>query len=233
MITNTDLLYIKAKQFQDKRAEIIEDYEGRAQSLARFKGSKGYDEDLRKLQEKRDKGLTALIEEYRPGFLIVFGGMMDAIGKRSVSAPTTDQVNLLNILKMKRKVTLEECQRTAEAVKDNPIAVSVVTEIAHDHGILQGFDHLCREMSSQTASNIVTNMKNALEDYLQHDTTRASRLASQYYEEHYGATERELTKRRLFTDKESFYRDEVGLDAEAFRQFAEIVDAQQEGGRHG
>lgn len=225
MISNTELLYVKAKQFQDKRVKIVEDYEKAFQALERFKGSQGYEDDVKSLQEKRDGELTALIKEYRPGFHTVFGGMMDAIGRRTVSAPTTDQVNLLNILKLKKKVTLEECQRIAESVKDNPIAVSVVTEIAHDHGILQGFDHLCPEMSSQRASKIVTELKNTVEDFLQYDTTRASRLAKQYYEDRYGSADRQLTKRRLFTDKEDFYREEVGLDRESFKQFSKIVDA--------
>lgn len=231
MITNTELLYVKAKQFQDKRVKIVEDYEKAFQALERFKGSQGYEDDVKSLQEKRDGELTALIEEYRPGFNTVFGGMMDAIGRRSVSAPTNDQINLLNLLKLKKNVTLEECQRIAESVKDNPIAVSVVTEIAHDHGILQGFDHLCPEMSSQRASDIVTGMRDGLEDYLQHDTTRASRLANQYHERHYGVADGQLTKRRLFSNEEEFYQMEMGLDSKAFKQFSEIVDAQPEGGQ--
>ena len=224
MITNTELYYTKMKAFQDKRAELTEAHDKKVKGLERFKGSKGYDEDLKKENDRFEAELKALRDEYRPGLQTVFGGMMDAIGKRSVSAPTNDQVNLLNVLKMKKKVTLEECQRTAEAVKDNPIAVSVVTEIAHDHGIMHSFDHLCPEMSSQRASEIVTGMKNSLEDFLQYDTTRASRLAKEYHDTHYGATEGGLTKRRLFTDQADFYREE-GFDPETLRQFSEIVDA--------
>ena len=224
MITNTELYYAKMKEFQDKRAELTEAHDKKVKSLERFKGSKGYEEDLKEENERFEAELTALRDEYRPGLLTVIGGMMDAIGKRSVSAPTNDQVNLLNVLKMKKKVTLEECQRTAEAVKDNPIAVSVVTEIAHDHGIMQSFDYLCPEMSSQKASDIVTGLKNGMEDFLQYDTTRASRIAKKYHEEHYGAVEGGLTKRKLFTDQADFYREE-GFDPETLRQFSEIVDA--------
>lgn len=224
MITNTELYYAKMKAFQDKRAELTEAHDKKVKSLERFKGSKGYEEDLKKENERFEAELTALRDEYRPGLLTVIGGMMDAIGRRSVSAPTNDQVNLLNVLKMKKKVTLEECQRTAEAVKDNPIAVSVVTEIAHDHGIMQSFDYLCPEMSSQKASDIVTGLKNGMEDFLQYDTTRASRIAKKYHEEHYGAVEGGLTKRKLFTDQADFYREE-GFDPETLRQFSEIVDA--------
>lgn len=224
MITNTELYYAKMKAFQDKRAELTEAHDKKVKSLERFKGSKGYEEDLKKENDRFEAEMTALRDEYRPGLLTVIGGMMDAIGKRSVSAPTNDQVNLLNVLKMKKKVTLEECQRTAEAVKDNPIAVSVVTEIAHDHGIMQSFDYLCPEMSSQKASDIVTGLKNGMEDFLQYDTTRASRIAKKYHEEHYGAVEGGLTKRKLFTDQADFYREE-GFDPETLRQFSEIVDA--------
>lgn len=224
MITNTELYYAKMKEFQDKRAELTEAHDKKVKSLERFKGSKGYEEDLKKENDRFEAELTALRDEYRPGLLTVIGGMMDAIGRRSVSAPTNDQVNLLNVLKMKKRVTLEECQRTAEAVKDNPIAVSVVTEIAHDHGIMQSFDYLCPEMSSQKASDIVTGLKNGMEDFLQYDTTRASRIAKKYHEEHYGAVEGGLTKRKLFTDQADFYREE-GFDPETLRQFSEIVDA--------
>ena len=224
MITNTELYYAKMKDFQDKRAELTEAHDKKVKSLERFKGSKGYEEDLKKENDRFEAEMTALRDEYRPGLLTVIGGMMDAIGRRSVSAPTNDQVNLLNVLKMKKKVTLEECQRTAEAVKDNPIAVSVVTEIAHDHGIMQSFDYLCPEMSSQKASDIVTGLKNGMEDFLQYDTTRASRIAKKYHEEHYGAVEGGLTKRKLFTDQADFYREE-GFDPETLRQFSEIVDA--------
>lgn len=224
MITNTELYYAKMKEFQDKRAELTEAHDKKVKSLERFKGSKGYEEDLKKENDRFEAEMIALRDEYRPGLLTVIGGMMDAIGRRSVSAPTNDQVNLLNVLKMKKKVTLEECQRTAEAVKDNPIAVSVVTEIAHDHGIMQSFDYLCPEMSSQKASDIVTGLKNGMEDFLQYDTTRASRIAKKYHEEHYGAVEGGLTKRKLFTDQADFYREE-GFDPETLRQFSEIVDA--------
>lgn len=224
MIKNTELYYTKMKAFQDKRAELTEAHNKKLKSLERFKGSRGYGEDLKKENDRFEAELKALRDEYRPGLHTVLSGMMDAIGKRSVSAPTNDQVNLLSVLKMKKKVTLEECQRTAEAVKDNPIAVSVVTEIAHDHGIMQNFDRLCPEMSSQKASEIVTGMKDGLEDFLLYDTTRASRIAREYYDTRYGVTEGGLTKRRLFTDQADFYREE-GFDPETLRQFSEIVDA--------
>lgn len=225
MITNTDLLYAKMKEFQDKRVEITEAYDKSVKSLERFKGSQGYEEDLKKLKEKHEADLKGLRDDYRPSINTVLSGMMEAVGRRSVSAPTEDQINLLNVLKMKKKVTLEELSRTAEAVKDNPIAIAVVTEIARDHGIMRSFNDMCPEMSSQRASDIVTGMKEGLEDYLLHDTKRAARLVADHNARMYGATDVNLPKRPIFTSKEGFYRDEMGLDGEALKQFSEIVDA--------
>ena len=224
MISNTELYYTKMKAFQDKRAELTEAHDKNIKSLERLRGSRAFEEDLKKENDRFETTLTSLQDEYRPSIMTVLGGMMDAVGKRSVSAPTTEQVNLLNVLKMKKKVTLEDCQRTAEAVKDNPIALSIVSEIAHDHGIMHSFNHLCPEMSSQTASDIVTGMKNSLEDFLLYDSPRASRIAKRYHEMNYGSFDVDLPKRKLFTDKEGFYRDEIGLDADSFKQFSEIVD---------
>ena len=223
MISNTGLLYAKMKAFQDKRENILNDYEKSVELLKRFEGSKGYEEDLKKANDKLEVDLTALRNEYSPVFQMIFGSMMDAIGRRSISAPTTDQVNLLSVLKMKKKVTFEECQRTAEAVKDNPIAVSIVTEIAHDHGILNSFDYLCPEMSSQRASDIVMGMKSYTNDFLRYYTTKASRLAKQYHEDKYGTTDFQPIKRRLFDNMDQFY-EEIGITGETRKQFSDIVD---------
>ena len=225
MISNSELYYKNMKAFQDKRIELTKEHDSIVKRLERFEGSTGYEEDLKKENERFEVELRSLRDEYRPTFDTILSGMVEAIGRRSVSAPTSDQVNLLNVLKMKRKVTLEDCRRTAEAVKDNPIAVSVVTEIAHDHGIMHSFDHLCPEMSSQRASDIVTGMKEGLEDFLLYDTPRASRIVAKHNETMYGVTDTKLPKRRVFTNQEEFYRDVVGLEGDTFSQFSEIVDA--------
>ena len=57
MIKNTELLYTKMKQFQDKRVEIVDAHEKKLKSLERYKGSKGYEEELKKENEKYEKDL--------------------------------------------------------------------------------------------------------------------------------------------------------------------------------
>ena len=224
MISNTDLFYAKAKSFQDKRAVLVEKYEQEVKLLERFRGSVGYDQDMKKLKEVHEQEIESLCAEYRPGFRAIFDGMMDAIGKRTVTPPTTEQLNLLGLLKMKDKVTTEECERAAETLKDNPIALSVVTDIARKNGILRSFNDLCSEMSSATAEQIVREMRERIDDFLQYDTTRASRLARKYHDSRYGMSGGKPTKRPLFHEKSECFAQMAGLEGQKLRLFSEIVD---------
>jgi hypothetical protein len=214
------------KEYQDKRERLVKNYENGVRDLERFKGSRGYNEDLKKLTDKFEDDRKKLIEEYAPGINASLGGMLDAIGKRTVEAPTTEQVNLLNVLKMKRRVTLEELQRVAETVKGNPIALSLVTEIAQDHGIIHSFEDLNPEMSSSAASEIVQTLKDSVGDFLNYDTSKAARLAKDYHERFYGATDQELPKRETFEDKEGCFRQLCGLEGDSLKVFCEIADGE-------
>lgn len=227
MITNTDLFYTKAKQFQDRRTEIVEEYENKARMLEKFKGSAGYDMEMQELTKAKNGKIKAIQEEYRPIFQAIFSGMMDAIGRRSMKAPTNEQVNLLNMLKMKRRVTAEEVERVAAAVKDNPIAISVLQDIAVDHNLPGSLAGISDEMTSEKAATVVSEMLSGMEDYLMYDTTRASRMAKEYHEAHYGESRAKLTKRALFSNKSECFYEFTGMDSASLAQFSSIVDGQE------
>lgn len=227
MIKNTEAFYIRAKEFQTKRAELVSGYEKKLESMKKYEGSQGYQEDLEKLQKDHKEALTALQNEYRQSLNTILGGMMDAVGRRKVNAPTNDQLNLIHLLKMKKKVTAEELDRVAEMVKDNGIAMGIISEIAHENEIMgRNYLGMCKEMSSQTASDVVRGIRDGLEDWLQYDTGRAGRLANKYYAEKYGSSERELPKRPLFEDMDGCYKDLAGLDHAGLQLFSEAVDGE-------
>jgi len=224
MLKNTEWFFINAKQFQDKRGKIMEDYEANREMLARFEGSKGHAEDLKKLDEKLEQDLTALRDEYRPTFLAIFGGMTDAIGRRSIDAPTADQLNLLTVLRMKRKVTTEDCERVAQAVKDNPIALDVVQEIAQEKGIRPVFSSLCSEMSTDSARKIVDRMKSEVADFLLYDTDYSARRAKEIHDRLYGDDGRQPRKADTFDTMEGCYQKFAGVTGQELKKFAAIVD---------
>ena len=228
MIKNTEVFYARAKQFQDKRAQLVSDYEKKLESLKKYEGSKGYQEDLEKLQKAHSEDLKALQDEYRVSLRTILKGMDEALSRRKINAPTNDQLNLIHLLKMRDKVSMEELDRVAEMVKDNGIAMGIIQEVARSNNIMKNYESMCSEMSSSYAQKVINGISDGLEDWLQHDTKRAGRIAQKYQAEHYGAPvdERALPKRPLFEDMAGCYSELAGLDQNGMKLFSEAVDTE-------
>ena len=226
MIKNTEAFYARAKQYQDKRAQLVSDYEKKLESLKKYEGSKGYQEDLEKLKKAHSDDLTALQAEYRSSLRTILKGMEDALSRRKVNPPSNDQLNLIHLLKMRDKVSMEELDRVAEMVRDNGIAMGVIQEVARANNIMKNYESMCSEMSSSYAQKVIKGMSDGLEDWIMYDTPRAGRLANHYYHEHYGTPERELQKRPLFEDMDGCFSDLAGLDHDGLALFSEAVDSE-------
>lgn len=224
MISNSELLFKKAAQYQRERADVVSKYEEKLKSLSRFAGSQGYEEDVAKLKKQHEQELAALIDEYRPVFSTIIDSMTDRIGRRSMPMPTTEMVNTLNLLRMKRRPTYEDCRRAAEAVKTSRLAIDVITEIAAEHKLPHDFSGLCPTMSSETATKVVDNLTRGITDFMEYDTPRSSRIAAKYYADHYNATDIKLPKRQEFTDKAGCFYELCGLNAEDLDKFCAIID---------
>lgn len=226
MIKNTEAFYTRAKQYQDMRAQLVSDYEKKLESMKRYEGSSGYQEDLKELQKAHREALTALQGEYRQSLRTILKGMNEGLSRRKVNAPTNDQLNVIHLLKMRDKVSQEELDRVFEMVKDNGIAVGVIQEIAHSNNILKNYESMCTEMSSSYAQKVIKGISDGLEDWIRYDTPRAGRLADKYYVEHYGAPESDLRKRPLFQDMSGCFSELAGLDQEGLKHFSEAVDTE-------
>lgn len=226
MIKNTEAFYTRAKQYQDKRAQLVSDYEKKLESLERYKGSTGYQKEVKKLQKTHNDTLAALQDEYRKSLSTILKGMDQVISNRKINPPTNEQLNVIQLLKMRDKVSMEELDRVAELVKDNGIAMGLIQELAHENKVIKNYNAMCTEMSSQYASEVINGIRNGLEDWIQYDTSRAGRLDNHYHNQHYGTPERELPKRPLFEDMAGCFSDLAGLDRDGLKLFSEAVDTE-------
>lgn len=226
MIRNTEAFYVKAKEYQTKRAELVSDYESKLQSLKRYEGGKEYKRDLEKLQKAHKEALTALQDEYRKSLRTIMDGMSESISRRKVNPPTNEQLNALHLLTMRDKVSGEELDRVAEMVKGNGVAMGVIQEIARKNGIYKNYNALCTEMSSDYASSVLNGMRGSLEDWIMYDTVRAGRVANKIYADKYGAPEKKVRKRPLFEDMDGCYKDLAGLDHDGLQLFSGAVDGE-------
>lgn len=228
MITNTDIFYTRAKEYQDKRKEIMDEYETRLAHLEATKGSKYYTEELKKAKDKKDEALTTLKNEYAEYFNISLSAMRKANGSRAMTPPTEEELRTLQLLKMKEKPTEAEISAAANTLKGNATCLSVLTEIAHNAGIMHNYISYreTQEMPVNEVEETVKGLASCVRDFMEYDTTRAARMARKYQEEHHGKTPDapELTKRPLFDTKAECFDTIAGISGDSLTAFCTAVD---------
>ena len=184
MIKNTDLFYTRAKEYQGKRAAIVDEYEKRMKALEDAKGSKYFTDEAKKAEDKRDEALTALKDEYNGYFNIAFDAMRKANAARKMTPPTEEELRTLQLLKMKEKPTEAELAAAANTLKGNVTCLSVLTEIAHNAGYMRGYMGYSetKEMPVEEAEAAIKGLASSVRDFMDYDTPRAARLAQNHHE---------------------------------------------------
>ena len=223
MISNSELFFVKAKAYQDRRTALNNDLQDSLKKLKRFEGSAGYAEDVKKAKDKYSADLEKLQAEYSPQFSNILNGMADCIAKRPAKAPTAEQISLLNLLKMKKKPSASDLDQTANAVIDCPMALSIIDEVARENGLRGGYARMCPIMDNESALAAVEGLRDGVEDFLKYDSSRASRVAQRYYRINQGI-ELETTPRRTFAEKSECFGIIGGLNEEQTAQFCGVVD---------
>ena len=200
MIKNTDLFYNRAREYQNKRKVIMDCFEKRVKSLEDTRGSKYFDDEMKKATDARDGALSALKVEYAEYFRISLDAMSKGNASRKMTPPTEEELRTLQLLKMKDKPTETELQAAANTLKGNTTCLSVLTEIAH----------------------------NAVRDFMDYDMPRAARTAQNYHETVYGTIPDApaLNKRPLFDDKAGCFYEVYRLSGDALTAFCTAVDGQ-------
>ena len=228
MIANTTLFYTRAKEYQDKRKGIIDEYEKRLESLETAKGSKYFEDETKKAEDKKDEALKALKEEYGGYFNTHFEAMSKANASRSMTPPTDEELRTLQLLKMKDKPTEAELAAAANTLKGNATCLSVLTEISHNAGYMRGYDNYSetKEMPVDTAEKIIKGLASSVREFMEYDTPRAARVAAEYHAQHYGANPDApaLPKRPLFEDKAGCFYEVCGLAGDTLTAFENAVD---------
>lgn len=223
---NSDLFYSKAAEFQSKRKAVMDTYEKTIAGLERARGSQLYTEETQKAAQARDTALKALRDEYRGSFSTALGAMAAENDKRGETPPTAEQLSILQALKMRDKVTRADLDRAANSCKNNPLAISVLNELSQKCGIFHVYRAETGEMGVEDTAQAINSLRRSVNDFMEHDTQKAARIAANYYETVYGNTGngRNLPKRPLFSDKEGCFNTLLGMDKATCAAFCAAVD---------
>ena len=227
MISNSDLFFSRAKQFQDSRKEIMDVYEEKMKNLEDARGSKFFVNESKKVEAEKDNALKSLKDEYREYFRISLDAMSKANYGRKMVAPTEEELRTLQLLKMKENISLEELDCAANTLENNSTCIEVLKEITRKQGYVRNYQSVNKEMSISTVENTIKSIGRELHDFMQYDTSRAARLALERHNNLYGETpsEKPLSKRRLFQSKEECYHEFMaGLTDDNLTAFCKAVD---------
>lgn len=225
---NTELFYNRALEYQNKRNAAIAEYEGAMKKIERTKGSPAYTDSSRAAKEKRDNALSTLKTEYMNHFHSIFDDMEAANSARGLKAPTDEELRVLQLLKMKEKVSKADLDAAANTLKGNSTCLSILSEIARKNEIFTNYDNYGgnTEMSVQSAENAINALRSSTADFLNFDVPRAARLYQQQRERFYGASEAEnpLPKRAVFNDKASCFACVANMSENDLAAFEAAVD---------
>ena len=98
--------------------------------MERYRGSTGYAEEVKKAESERDSAIKELQAETYLKFSNIISGMRNSAKSRAMIPPTQEQLSVLQILKMREKISRDELEQAARSLKGNAAALSVLEEIA-------------------------------------------------------------------------------------------------------
>ena len=130
MVYRTRNYFETVKSYREKLAAIWAEYEAGMQKIEAYKGSSGYEKDAGELESTRLEAIKATQKEYTTRFRGITNGMRMSAKSRSMETPTTEQLNLLTALKMRDNISRDELEQAGRTLKDSPVCLSVLDEIA-------------------------------------------------------------------------------------------------------
>lgn len=229
---NTEIFYEYAAQYQQKRKRVIDEHESRVKYLERYRGGKHYAEDLKKLNEKKDEEINALKDDYMLKIGKVLKDMTENNEKRGINPPSDENMRIVKTLKMRDKLTVQELDRAANSLKGDDLSLSILTELARKNGIVRNYqrDYGGYDMPVSDVAETIDGIRVNLRDFMDYDTTYASRAARAHHDELYGADPNPapLPKRPLFENKYECFEQLAGLSDNNFNRFSAAVNGNEE-----
>ena len=110
-------------------------YDADLKNLEQYKGSKGYDKEVAEIEKKRKEALVDFRNRQAKRFNEILDGMRESATSRPMIAPTPEELALLQTLKMRDKIGRDELEQAARTLKNSPVGLSVLNEIAEKNEI--------------------------------------------------------------------------------------------------
>ncbi len=118
--------------------EIEKNYQEKLAEYEKYRGSIGYENARREFEQARADGVEAARKEYGPRLRAIITDMEKVYASKPMRAPTTEQLNLLQALKLRTSISRDELRRAAITLGDCPAALEGLREIGKNLGVPTG-----------------------------------------------------------------------------------------------
>lgn len=143
-MTNTQHYYHTISKFREDLRKINAKYQPEYDRLSRYADSDYYAESKKLIDDRRNAEVDALRKGARDSLNAAVNNMERVYMSRPASAPTAEQLALLQALQMRDRVSKDEVREAANALKGCPTAERVLEDIARKSGI---YHSLVKELS--------------------------------------------------------------------------------------
>ena len=226
-MNNTDALAEQAMKFQNLRRVENECYREKLKSIEKYKGSEYYIQEQNNIRNEHNAIITSLKNEYGTCMRELLKRMRESVNKRSMKPVSAEQYNTLQTLRMKQSLTEDDIQRVANLCKDNPTAISVLSEIAQ----AAGMRHIVPssygiELSNTQAISYIEGLEHGINDLLEYDSSYIARTLNNRKKHNGGVPvpDDELPFRELVHNAKEFYSEHSSIPSDMMNSFSEAVN---------
>ena len=157
------------REYRANLAAINAEFEAGKQRISQYAGSRGYDDELKALAERRAARLAPLRESCAARFNVILHGMRDAVDNRPITPPADEQLRLVQVLSMRDPETIstEELRAAAKACENCNSALGVLEDIARKSGRILYAD---RGLSSDAVQKAIDGLTQNAQTLLRMDS---------------------------------------------------------------
>ena len=155
-MTNTQRYLNSIKGFRKDLQEVNDKFRPEYERLERFKDSGSYAQSKKLLDDRRNAEVEELRREYADRLKSAVDAMEKTYMNRPASAPTQEQLSVLQALKLRDHVSRDELRRAAQTMRGCPVAERALEEIASKSGEILGLE---QEISSDTVRQSLHSLR--------------------------------------------------------------------------
>ena len=164
----TTRFYDRVRWYKEAERDILSAHAQAVKNAERFKGSEGYKDLIAKADAERDAALNAEKAAMRTAMKTIIAEMREKVQNRKVTPPTSEQVNLLSVLKMRGdSLTAAEIKEAANNMEGCPAALAVLSDLARSRGLVVGLKN--DTITTAYALERLDNMERSIDSMMRGD----------------------------------------------------------------